>query len=300
MKKIVLFLFVYYIVITKAFAGILVLQSDFGLKDSAVAEMKGVALQVDKDITIVDNTHLINQFDVWDGAYRLFQSIKTFPKNTVFVSVVDPGVGTDRKSIVVKTKDSHYIVTPDNGTITFVEQEVGLLEAREIDETKHRLKNSENSHTFYGRDVYAYTGAKLASKDISFKDVGKKIDLKNLKRFNFEKQSFKKGVLNGTISILDVNYGNVWTNIDRKFAEKNLLKQGKKYDVLITDGKRKITIKSVPYTDTFGNVKKGEPVLYINSLDYVAIALNMDNFAKKYNIKYGPSVKVSILNKNNK
>ena len=164
----------YNIITFNAVAGILVLQSDFGTKDGAVAEMKGTALSVDEKLVIVDNTHQIDPFNVWEGAYRLFQSIKTFPKNSVFVSVVDPGVGTDRKSIAVKTKDNHYIVTPDNGTITFVDKEIGIIEAREIDVTKHRLKGSENSATFYGRDVYVYTGAKLASGKISFEEVGKK------------------------------------------------------------------------------------------------------------------------------
>ena len=140
MRTIILSICLFYIITFNAFAGILVLQSDFGTKDSAVAEMKGTALSVDEKLVIIDNTHQIKPFDIWESAYRLFQSIKTFPKNSVFVSVIDPGVGTDRKSIVVKTKDNHYVVSPDNGTITFVDKEIGIIEAREIDETKHRLK----------------------------------------------------------------------------------------------------------------------------------------------------------------
>ena len=295
MRIIILFICIFYNVITfNAVAGILVLQSDFGTKDSAVAEMKGTALSVNEKITIIDNTHEINPFDIWEGGYRLYQSIKTFPKNTVFVSVVDPGVGTDRKSIVVKTKDDHYIVTPDNGTITFIEKEIGIVEAREIDETKNRVNGSEKSYTFYGRDVYVYTGAKLASGKISFKDIGEKIDVSKLQRFKYKQPDLKNSVLQGNIPVLDVNYGNVWTNINRNVVNKFDLKQGNKYKILITDGKKKIIINNVVYGNTFDDVKIGDPVLYFNSLDCLAIALNSGNFAKKYKVGYGAKWKIEI------
>ena len=297
MRIIILFICIFYNVITfNAVAGILVLQSDFGTKDGAVAEMKGTALSVDEKLVIVDNTHQIDPFNVWEGAYRLFQSIKTFPKNSVFVSVVDPGVGTDRKSIAVKTKDNHYIVTPDNGTITFVDKEIGIIEAREIDETKHRLKGSENSATFYGRDVYVYTGAKLASGKISFEEVGKKIELSKLKQLPYQKPEFKNGILYGNIPILDINYGNVWTNIHRQTAENLNLKKGKTYNVIISNKKKTIAINNVVYSNTFGDIKQGKPVLYFNSLDYLAIALNSGNFAKQKGIGYGEKWRIEIKN----
>ena len=299
MRTFILFVCISYNVITfNAVAGILVLQSDFGTKDGAVAEMKGTALSVDEKLVIVDNTHQIEPFDIWEGAYRIYQSIKTFPQNTVFVSVIDPGVGTDRKSIVVKTKDNHYIVTPDNGTITFIDKEIGISEVREIDETKHRLKGSKNSATFYGRDVYVYTGAKLASGKISFEEVGKKIELSKLKQLPYQKPEFKNGILCGNIPILDINYGNVWTNIDRQTAENLNLKKGNKYNVVISNKDKQITINNVVYSDTFGNVKTRDPVLYFNSLDYLAIALNSGNFAKKYDIKYGANWKIKIKESN--
>lgn len=295
MKKIICFVFLFYIIISiKSFAGILVLQSDFGVKDSAVAEMKGVALSVDERLIVVDNTHLIEQFNIWEGAYRLFQSIKTFPKNTVFVSVIDPGVGTERRSIVVKTKDNHYIVTPDNGTITFIDKEIGIKEAREIDECRHRIEGSGTSYTFYGRDVYVYTGAKLASGKISFEEVGRAIDIKKLKHLNYQKSNFTNGTLHGNIPILDVNYGNVWTNIDRQTANKIKLKHGDKYDISITNGGKKSLIRNIVYDNTFGNVKAGQPVMYFNSLNFLSVGLNVGNFAKTYNVQYGPNWKISI------
>ena len=140
----------------------LVFQTDFGLKDGAVSAMKGVAFTQSSAIPLYDLTHEIPAYSIWDAAYRLFQTVEYWPAGTVFVSVVDPGVGTDRDSVVLKTKTGHYIVTPDNGTLTLVADRLGIAEVRLIDEAVNRRKNSEKSYTFHGRDVYAFTGARLA------------------------------------------------------------------------------------------------------------------------------------------
>jgi S-adenosylmethionine hydrolase len=122
---------------------VLVLQSDFGTLDGAVASMKGVAVSVSPDIYIYDLTHNIEPFNIWQGALRLVQTAEYWPRGTVFVSVVDPGVGTNRKSIVLETKSGHYFVTPDNGTLTFVAPRLGIEAVREIDEAVNRRKNSD-------------------------------------------------------------------------------------------------------------------------------------------------------------
>ena len=111
-----------------------VIQTDFGVKDGAVAAMKGVAYGVSDDVEVFDLTHEIPAYNIWEAAYRLNQVISFWPANTVFVSVVDPGVGTARKSVVIKTKQGHYIVTPDNGTITLVAESEGIEAVRQIDE----------------------------------------------------------------------------------------------------------------------------------------------------------------------
>lgn len=115
----------------------LVLQTDFGTSDGAVSAMYGVALSVHPALPIFDLTHDISPFNIWEGSYRLFQTIKYWPEGTVFVSVVDPGVGSDRLSIVVHTETNQYIVTPDNGTITHIKRVFGIKEARMIDESKN-------------------------------------------------------------------------------------------------------------------------------------------------------------------
>ena len=112
----------------------LVFQTDFGLADGAVSAMYGVAHKVDSELKIFNLTHDIPQYNIWEASYRLIQTIMYWAEGTVFVSVVDPGVGTDRKSVVVKTATGQYIVTPDNGTLTHVKRMCGIVEAREIDE----------------------------------------------------------------------------------------------------------------------------------------------------------------------
>ena len=129
----------------------LVFQSDFGLVDGAVAAMYGVALEVDKDLKIFNLTHDITPYNIWEASYRLYQSVEYWPKGTVFVSVVDPGVGSSRKSVVAKTSQGQFIVTPDNGTLTHIHKNIGIVSIREIDETRHRRQNTEFSYTFHGR-----------------------------------------------------------------------------------------------------------------------------------------------------
>src|ERR1700749_5051359 len=151
---------------------IVVFQSDFGLKDGAVSAMKGVANGVSPDLKLYDLTHEIPAYNIWEGAYRLEQTVHYWPAGTVFVSVVDPGVGTARKSVVLKTKSGQFIVTPDNGTLTLVAKSLGIAELREIDENVNRRKESFKSNTFHGRDVYSYTAARLAAGVIPYEQVG--------------------------------------------------------------------------------------------------------------------------------
>lgn len=122
----------------------LILQTDFSLKDGAVSAMKGVAFGVDHNLKIFDLTHEIPPYNIWEGAYRLYQTASYWPQGSVFVSVVDPGVGTDRKSVVLKTKNGQYFVSPDNGTLTLVAESLGIESVRQIDEKTNRLKGSKS------------------------------------------------------------------------------------------------------------------------------------------------------------
>jgi S-adenosylmethionine hydrolase len=133
------FLFIVTTIFSCAQNKIIVFQTDYGLKDGAVSAMKGVAMGVSTDLKLFDLTHEIPAFNIWEAAYRLEQTVQYWPAGTVFVSVVDPGVGTTRKSVVLKTNSGHFIVTPDNGTLTLIAQSLGIAELREIEEKA--LKN---------------------------------------------------------------------------------------------------------------------------------------------------------------
>lgn len=273
-------------VVSNAQNNILVFQSDFGLKDGAVSAMKGVAMGVSPDLKIFDVTHEIPAYNIWEASYRLVQTAPYWPSGTVFVSVCDPGVGTQRKSVVLLTKTGHYFVTPDNGTLTLVAEQMGIQEVREIDEVKNRRKNSNESYTFHGRDVYAFTAARLASKTITYDQVGPKLP-NQIVSIPYTKPSFEKGKVKGTIPILDIQYGNVWTDIDKKLFNQLNIKIGENIKVQVFNGEKKVYEGTVKYVNTFGEVPEGSDVGYFNSLLNFSLGINMANFSEKYKVFSG-------------
>lgn len=272
---------------------LVVIQTDFGLKDGAVSSMRGVMESVDRSLTISDLTNEIAPFNIWEAAYRLYQTSHYWPQGTVFVSVVDPGVGTKRKSIVALSNDGHYFVTPDNGTLTLIADTIGIKEVREIDETKNRLKGSDESYTFHGRDVYGYTAARLAAGKITFEQVGPKYE-GALVKLDYQKPVIKGTKLEGTITILDPQYGNLWTNIDTKTAKQFGLTVGSKHKVRISDGDHLVYQAILPFQNTFGEVSRGESLIYTNSLMNLAIGTNQENFAHKFNVTAGSNWRIEI------
>lgn len=270
----------------------LVMMTDFGQVDGAVSEMKGVAYSIDPNLNISDLTHQITPYNIWEGAYRLHQTIPYWPKGTVFVSVVDPGVGSERKSIVAKLKSGQYFVGPDNGLLTFIDDFIGVEEVRVIDETKHRRKGSENSHTFHGRDVFTFTAAKLASGKISFQEVGPTLG-QPIVKIDYQKAIALDGKIAGNIPALDPNYGNVWTNIPSTLLE-NTTKGIKRFKVEIFENKKKVYSAYLPLVPTFSAVPEGQPLIYINSLMNVSVALNMGNFSQEYKVGVGSAWSIEL------
>ncbi len=274
-------------------AGPLVLQSDFGVKDSAVASMKGVAISVSRDLDIYDLTHEVPTYNIWEASLRLAQAAEYWPKGTVFVSVVDPGVGTERKSVVLKTKSGHYFVSPDNGSLTAVAEQLGIEAVRQIDEAVNRLANSEKSYTFHGRDVYAYTGARLAADVISFAEVGRKLPSEVLS-LPYQKPHVEQGRVYGNIEILDPQFGNIWTNIDRGTFKALELEPGDNIRIEVSNGDTLVLMQILPYFPTFGRVPVGKPLLYLNSLNNVALAINQGNYSETFDIQSGASWSIRI------
>ncbi|MEE4659498.1 MAG: S-adenosyl-l-methionine hydroxide adenosyltransferase family protein [Halieaceae bacterium] len=271
----------------------LVFQSDFGLEEPAVASMKGVAYGVSPDLKMFDNTHEIPVFDIWEAAYRLNQVARYWPAGTVFVSVVDPGVGTERKSVVLKTASGHYFVSPDNGTLTLVAETLGIAAVRRIDESVNRLSGSERSHTFHGRDVYAYTGARLAAGVIEFETVGPLLE-DSVVSIPYQKPAAVDGRLVGNIPVLDTHYGNVWTNISADLFDRLDVAVGEQVWVKITDGAKVLYEARVQFVSSFGGVDLGEPALYVNDILNIGLAINQGNFARQYGIEPGPGSNIEI------
>lgn len=271
----------------------LVIQTDFGTKDGAVAEMKGVAYSVSAELRIFDLTHEIPPFSVWEAAYRLEQTAKYWPSGTVFVSVVDPGVGTNRKSVVLKTRSGHFFVTPDNGTLTFVAKSLGIAGLREIDETENRLPGSWQSNTFHGRDIYAYTGARLAAGKISFDQVGPALP-SQVETIPHDEAKLEAGHIIGNIPIHDVNFGNIWTNIAGEMLGSLGVSPGDRVRIRIRYEERTVYESQVMFANTFGDVSEGKPLIYINSMGNVALAINLGSFAEEFEIGFGPEWRIEV------
>lgn len=272
----------------------LVFQTDFGLVDGAVSAMYGVAYTVHPALKIHDLTHDITPYNIWEASYRLIQTINYWPEGTVFVSVVDPGVGSDRKSIVAKTKSGRYIVTPDNGTLTHVIRIDGIEAVREIDENVNRLPCSGESYTFHGRDVYAYTGARLAADIIDFEGVGPELPVSSLAELPIVEPVLDDNAVYGTIDVLDVRFGSLWTNIPRSLFMETGINYGDRVSITIENDTRCVYRNIIQYAKSFADVYVGEALVYVNSLDCMAVAINQGSFARAYNIGTGNSWRIRI------
>ncbi|MBS5063663.1 MAG: S-adenosyl-l-methionine hydroxide adenosyltransferase family protein [Hungatella hathewayi] len=272
----------------------LIIQTDFGTVDGAVCAMYGVAYGVSPELTITDLTHEIPQYNIWEASYRLIQTVKYWPEGSVFVSVVDPGVGSTRRSVVAETVTGQFIVTPDNGTLTHVKRMCGIKTARVIDESVNRLPNSGESYTFHGRDIYAYTGARLAAGIITFEQVGPVVDVDSVIELPVVEAVYDGEKVSGTIDVLDVRFGSLWTNISRELFLQLGVSHGQRVEISIENETRTLYKNILMYAKSFADVYVGEPLVYVNSLDCMAVAINQGSFAKAYNIGTGTTWRIAM------
>jgi S-adenosylmethionine hydrolase len=281
----------------------LVLQTDFGLQDGAVSSMRGVAYKVSDEIIVSDLTHGITPFNIFEGSFRLFQTFNYWKEGTVFVSVVDPGVGSKRLSIIAKTTTGHYIVTPDNGTLSHLIANNLIESARVIDETTQRLPGSEKSSTFHGRDIYAFNGAKLASGQIKYEEYSKEIPVDDLVKIpitpgKYQETTYKQPQLIGNIDITDVNFGSLWSNIPVSEFEKLEVNLGDKLRVQINHNNQNLFDEVLPYVHTFDDVNPGEPLIYIDSVYTVAFGVHTGSFEQTYHVGAGQNWTVLVTKEN--
>ncbi|MEL7312905.1 MAG: SAM-dependent chlorinase/fluorinase [Pseudomonadota bacterium] len=266
----------------------LVIQADFeGLV------MTGVAYSVCPELDVFNVRPLIPLYDIRAASDSLEYNAQTWPAGTVFVSVVDPGVGTPRKSVVLQTKNDLYFVSPDNGSLSGPARAYGIKAVREIDETVNRRPNTEWAHTFHGRDVYSYTGARLAAGVISFDEVGPLLPAKIITLETLP-GSFEDGVFRGHVLGGVDRLGNAFFNIDRAMFELDQAQYGDLYDVVISNQGETYFEGAIPYARSFGSVEVGENLLFINSSGDLSVAINQGNFAEKYFIEAGVDWKVTL------
>lgn len=264
-----------------------VMQTDF-TKDISVCTMQGVCMMVDPDLKVFDSTHEINPFDTYQASTSLSFVVDFWPKGTVFVSVVDPGVGTSRRACVAKLSNGSYVVTPDNGTLTHVKKYVGVEEVRVIDETKHRLQQTAKCNIFHGRDVFAYCAAKLAAGIITFEEVGEKYPVEEIIEHKLVPYEVKEGCIKGMMDTADYHFGLLCSNVPADVFEEENIQYGDKVKVEIYHNDEQVFEDVVPFVPSFGSVEKGEPLLMISETLQIQISMNCVNMHEKYGIKAGP------------
>lgn len=256
----------------------IVFMTDFGVLDDSVAICRGVMYGIMPEVRIVDLTHQVTPFSIFDGARYLYGASPYFPAGTVFVVVVDPTVGSTRKAIVAHSRRGQYFVLPDNGVITLVEQRDGIDAVREITNPAWMI-GSKLSSTFHGRDIFSPVGAHLARGD-DWTTVGPEMAVKALVQLDVKAASVDQQGLNAMVIATDGPFGNLVTNVDGDDFLKLGYARGQEIPVKIGDREMKIK-----FVKTFSDVPLNQPLLYIDSRGHLALAVNQNSFAATYGIK---------------
>ena len=264
----------------------IVFMTDFGTANDAVAICRAVIFGIAPEVRLTDITHQVTPFQIEEAARFLAGVTPYYPAGTIFLVVVDPGVGTTRKAVVVKSKKGQYFVFPDNGIITPVIDRDGLQSAREITNRSWMISDAISS-TFHGRDIFSPTAAHLAA-GWDFSQAGP--ELNALVRLKPKISVMNERGIDGEVIGLDDPYGSLITDVPGDDFKKLGYNLGDKVTVQIA-GKSIV----VPYVKTFMGVPVGESLLYIDSRGRVGIAVNQGNYATKFNV--APPVKIFIPRK---
>jgi S-adenosylmethionine hydrolase len=274
---------------------IVTLTTDFGTADWFVGSMKGVILGINPQVSIVDITHEVPPRDVWAAAFALAASCKCFPRLTVHCAVVDPGVGSQRGAIVVRTAD-YFFVGPDNGVLSFALAQEKVLEVRRLDNDVYFRKPVSN--TFHGRDIFAPVAARL-TQNVPFDSLGEKLN--DYVRLDWPQPGLGGavgGVLRGEIIYID-RFGNAITNLDEAMVRqvgrtgvppvKQDGRAGK------TGGTPVLLLKGHPLCELkrfYQEAPAGQPLALVGSSGFLEIAVNNGNAAQELGLKIGDVVEV--------
>jgi len=262
---------------------IITLLSDFGLKDPYVAEMKAIILSISPDVTIVDISHEISKFDVRMGAFILAQAAQYFPKGTIHIAVVDPGVGTERHPIIVETSRSLY-VGPDNGLLMLSALKEGIRHIYKIANPKYMLKTI--SRTFHGRDIFSPTAAHLA-KGVPPSEFGSVVEDPVMPEYL--KPRINGNEIEGEIIHID-SFGNIITNITLLDLRKIGIEEEKNLEVKIKD-----KVFTLRLCRAYSEMPPGTSLSIIGSSDFLEVAVNQGNAAQTCDAEIGALVKVKSI-----
>jgi len=251
--------------------------TDFGVVDDSVAICRGVMYSIAPEVRIVDLTHQVRPFSILDGARFLYGATPYYPAGTVFVVVVDPGVGSTRKAIVARSRRGQYFVLPDNGLLTLVEQRDGIEAVHEIANPDWMI-GSKLSSTFHGRDIFSPVGAHLARGD-DWVQVGPEMAVKDLVRLDWKVAKVDEKGLNATVIATDGPFGNLVTNVDADEFLKLGYERGQEVPVNVAGKEMR-----VKFVKTFSDVPLNQPLLYIDSRGRLGLAVNQNSFAATYGI----------------
>ncbi len=260
---------------------IITLLSDFGLKDPYVAEMKAVILSICPESCIVDISHEIEKFNIHMGAFVLASATPYFPASTIHVAVVDPGVGTKRRPIIIETKRSFY-VGPDNGILGLAARKDGVRHVYHVKNSQYMLP--QVSRTFHGRDIFAPTAAHLANGQAP-SDFGPEIHDYVLPES--AKPRTKRAKLSGEIIHID-GFGNLVTNISREDLEKIGIRED--LDIIVQFNDKATSLR---LCSAYGGVPGKSPLAIIGSGGFLELSVNQGNASHALNLKIGDHVLVS-------
>jgi len=266
---------------------IIALMTDYGYRDPYVGVLKGVIKSINPEVEVIDLTHGIERQNILEAAIILAVSAKYFPQGTVFVVVVDPGVGSARRALVIET--THYIlVGPDNGCLTLLAEQDGVKRVFDISNTKYKLPVV--SQTFHGRDIFAPVAAWI-SRGVPLEDIGVEISYESVIKIVVEKPivDLEDKCIIGRVLYIDI-FGNIMTNITEKELSLMGVQLGSKLNVLVNSKRAVCT-----YEISFSRVPIGEYACYLNSWGYLEVAVNMGSAVEKLGISRGDVIEFSKL-----
>ena len=259
--------------------------TDFDVKDDAVGICKAVMVGIAPDARIIDITHQSEPFNIAMGARFLAGSAPYFPKDAVFVVVIDPGVGSTRKGIIARSKVGQIFVLPDNGLLTLVEDRDGIVEAHEITNPAWMI-GSGISSTFHGRDIFSPAGAHAArGEDIA--QAGPALDVTKLVRIEIKAATLEQDGVHGAVIGTDGPFGNLVLNVSAETFRALGYKLGDQVPIDLA-GKRYV----FPFVKTFSDVPVGKELLFIDSRGRLSIGIDQGNFSQAYKVGEGVELRI--------